>query len=72
MDMIKEVFHPLLEVKTDSLATTHHSVYDSGILGGIMVTTEQIVLTTLCCHPNYVGKAVIIAVSQYIVLDNTT
>jgi hypothetical protein len=46
MDMIKEVFHPLLEVKTDSLATTHHSVYDSCILGGIMVTTEQIVLTT--------------------------
>jgi hypothetical protein len=40
MDMIKEVFHPLLEVKTDCLATAHHSVYDSGILGGIMVIDD--------------------------------
>jgi hypothetical protein len=72
MDMVKEVFHPLLEVKTDSLATSHHSVYDSCILSCVMVAAEQIVLSSLCCHSNYVGIAVIIAVSQYIVLDNTT
>ena len=46
MDMCEEVVQPLADIDLCQFAASHKGVYDGGVLGGVMVSAEEIVLAS--------------------------
>lgn len=60
VDMGEEVEHPFLWVYLSQLAASHHRVIDGRVIGGAMVSAEEIALASYGYGPHGVLNEVIV------------
>ena len=60
MDVVEEKVHPLADIHVGKLAAAHEGVDDGGVLGGIMVSAEEIPLSSYGQWPHAVFNGIVV------------